>query len=62
MEEQRVCVDGQSPPFRDFVWQFHFVCGFSSAVKMSLLPPFKVAFYVGELLEKMLGYCDQAFD
>lgn len=51
-------VDGHSLPFREFYLAIP-LCGFLPTIKTLLLPLFKVAFYVGELLKKILGYYDQ---
>lgn len=51
-------VDGHSLPFCEFYLAIP-LCGFLPTIKTLLLPLFKVAFYVGELLKKILGYYDQ---
>ena len=45
-----------------YTWQSHFVWGFSSIMKTSLSPLFKVAFHVGELFKRCWVTEIEAFD
>ena len=45
-----------------YIWQSHFVWDFSSIMKTSLSPPFKVAFHVGELFKRCWVTEIEAFD